>query len=407
MTTAVVGLGLVGSAALRHLSEASAGNQLSNVIGIGPGEPDDTVGWNGPYASWFDSGRITRHLDARLEWAILARRAISAYRDLESRTGVDFHRPSGLVFVRNDPTGIANQRAVAEALELPVTVDTAGSLFPDFGFPAGWTALHEPAPAGHIDPRRMRQAELKAAAQAGATMLDTWVDSMTPAARGWTITTGSGDKIAADRVLMATGSYANSLLPGAGFDDTFSLSVRPEAVVLGEVSEEVAQTLHRMPSMIYLLDRPELDDVYIVPPTQYPDGRWYIKMGGSHIDAAVFDDLSQAAQWMSSNQCDERLDLMREVLTSVAPDVKFDSWLMKPCLVTDTASGLPYIDQITDDLFVAVGGNGHSAKSADGIGALAASLVQLGEWTDPELDAHLFAARFGPWRPGKGSRHGN
>ncbi len=90
------------------------------------------------------------------------------------------------------------------------------------------------------------------------------------------------------------------------------------------------------------------------------------------------------------------------------PGVDFESFEMKPCLITDTPSGLPYVDQIADDLYVAVGGNGHAAKSADAIGALAAGLVRgAGEWSDDELDRNQFVARFGHWMPRSGSRHGN
>jgi hypothetical protein len=56
---------------------------------------------------------------------------------------------------------------------------------------------------------------------------------------------------------------------------------------------------------------------------------------------------------------------------------------------------------------VAFGGNGHAAKSADAIGALAAGLaLSGGEWTDTELDATAFNAQFGRYDPPTGSRHG-
>jgi len=58
----VVGLGLVGSAALRYLSAAG-----HRCVGIGPPEPVDWSRHDGVFASHYDSGRITRRLDKRRE----------------------------------------------------------------------------------------------------------------------------------------------------------------------------------------------------------------------------------------------------------------------------------------------------------------------------------------------------
>ncbi|HQF96541.1 MAG TPA: hypothetical protein PLS46_20405, partial [Microthrixaceae bacterium] len=55
---AVVGLGLIGSGALRALTDAGR-----RCVGVGPGEPADWSNHPGVFASHYDSGRITRHLD--------------------------------------------------------------------------------------------------------------------------------------------------------------------------------------------------------------------------------------------------------------------------------------------------------------------------------------------------------
>ena len=75
---AVVGLGLIGSAALREAAAVGAASGAV-VAGIGPAEPAVLSEHAGPFASHYDSGRITRHLDARFEWALLAQRAIARY----------------------------------------------------------------------------------------------------------------------------------------------------------------------------------------------------------------------------------------------------------------------------------------------------------------------------------------
>ncbi|NNF65017.1 MAG: FAD-dependent oxidoreductase, partial [Acidimicrobiia bacterium] len=156
---AVIGLGLVGSAALRHLALSDA-----SVVGIGPGEPTDWSVNSGPFASHYDSGRVTRRLDARYEWAELASRSIAQYPEIEAQSGLRFHRPVGFLFVRKDPIGIAQQQHVSERLDLPVvttTTDAVRDEFQDYELPLQWTALYEPSPAGHIDPRLMVEAQLK------------------------------------------------------------------------------------------------------------------------------------------------------------------------------------------------------------------------------------------------------
>lgn len=403
---AVVGLGLIGSGAIRHAALSFEGP----VIGIGPGEPTDWAAHTGPFASHYDSGRITRRLDAKREWAILASRAIEQYPVIEESSGISFHRPAGLLFVRNDETGIANQQAVASELNIPITVEPSEqrrASLPQLHFPGGYTTLREPAPAGHIDPRKMTVAQLAAARLAGATVTHDVVTSIEPVDGAFQLVLSEGDEpIVADRVLVTAGAYGNSLLN----DVQLAAAVRPEAIVKGEVSEATATSLD-IPSFIYLLDNEYFDDVYVVPPTQYPDGRWYVKIGGSRSGAVAINDTEQMAVWMQgsdpNNHADDQIEPMREVLTAVLPDVDFLSWSAKPCLITDTASDLPFVDVIAPGLTVAFGGNGHAAKSSDALGALAATLALEGTWTDPDLEASAFSAQQGAYQPPQGSRHGN
>lgn len=395
----VIGLGLIGAAVTRHLASAGV-----DVVGIGPEEPADWADHIGPYASHYDSGRITRRIDARREWAILASRSIDQYSIIEEHSGINFHYPVGLVFVRNDPGGIANQKQVVQDLDLPVAVGTVGQYqSPDgYTFPPGWISLTEPGPAGFIDPRLMVRAQIVAAENSGARICrEVALALHSRPGGGWRLRTASG-VLEAERIVLATGPYLQDL-----HDNQLQACVRPESVILGRISDAEAARLSVLPSAIYLLDHPEIDDVYVVPPVRYPDGRYYIKMGGSSVSASVLATSEAKHAWMSGAAADRELPVMREILTTILPTVEFESFEMKPCLITDTPSGLPYIDSIGDDLYVAVGGNGHAAKSADAIGALAAGLAATGEWPDPELGPAQFVARFGPWSPRDGSRHGN
>lgn len=396
---AVVGLGLIGSAALRHAAADAT------VLGIGPAEPTDWANHEGPFASHYDSGRITRGIDARREWATLALRSIDQYRVIEQASGIGFHRPTGVVFVRNDLDGIERVTDVARHLGLDATVGLASDELedqPQLSFPAGWTSIREPAPAGAIDPRAMLTAQLAAASKAGATIVSDAVVSIRPGRSGFELLTAGGQTHQAREVLISAGAYS-----GRFFSQPLAMVVRPEAIVMGEVSPEQAESLAAMPSILYLIDHPTFDDVYVVPPALYPDGKWYVKIGGSRRSVPTLVDDAAMDHWMRSSDALDEIPALRDVLTGVLTGIDFLSWHAKPCLITDTASGLPYIDRVDDAMTVAFGGNGHAAKSADAIGALGAALaLGGGAWPDDELPPATFSARFGTYKPPAGSRHG-
>ena len=87
---AVVGRGLTGSAAARHLAE-----QMPGVVLIGPDEHADWQSHGGVFASHYDEGRITRTIDPDENWARFANRSIARYRDIEARSGVAFFGERG------------------------------------------------------------------------------------------------------------------------------------------------------------------------------------------------------------------------------------------------------------------------------------------------------------------------
>ena len=95
MTTydiAIIGKGLMGSAALRHLTLAFP--EL-NVCVIGPDEPQERKSHQGVFASHYDQGRITRILDPSQIWGQLARESIQRYAEIEAMSGLRFHHRAG------------------------------------------------------------------------------------------------------------------------------------------------------------------------------------------------------------------------------------------------------------------------------------------------------------------------
>lgn len=378
---AVVGLGLVGAAALRHL--AATGRRC---IGIGPAEPVDWSTHDGVFASHYDSGRITRKLDKRREWAVLAGRAIEVYPEIESASGVRFHSPVGVLMADIDADRIAVITAVAADLGVAFQRTEPGQTIGDdrVSVPEGATVLREPAPGGFIDPRRMLAAQCAVAQQDAAEILSRQVAGVEPrSGTGWSVHTVDGTTVEADQVVIAAGPHADEL---DGLPLRPLIDVVAETVVLARVSPGELARLAGLPSLI-------VDDVsehfYVVPPTVYPDGQVYVKLGATRHDRRVLGPPDRR-RWMTGTEHEADLEWLRSLLLGVLPGLKVDTWSTKPCLIPDTPTKLPYLQIVEPGLVMAVGTNGYAAKSADAIGALAAGLVVNGCWTDTDLDEAAF-----------------
>jgi sarcosine oxidase len=378
----VVGLGLVGAAALRHASAAGL-----RCIGIGPGEPENWSSHHGVFASHYDSGRITRRLDKQREWAVLADRAIAEYAAIEAASGISFHRPVGVVMAEVDASRLAATLAVADGLGVGYQRREPGEAPGDdrITLPGDATVLLEPAPGGFIDPRRMLAAQLAVARHNGADVLDAQVVGieMRPAG-GWLVHTIDGDSLEAQQVVIATGPHADEL---TGLPRRPLVHVLAETVVLARVSGAELRRLAALPSII--VDDARRNHLYIVPPTDYPDGHVYVKLGATRLPERVLS-APDRRDWMAGTSHEADLDWLKGLLLDVLPGLRADAWLTKPCLIPETPTKLPYVELVEPGCVMAVGSNGYAAKSADAIGALAVGLVIHGTWTDAELDPKSF-----------------
>ena len=92
---AVIGRGLIGSAAARHLSKMG-----HDVALIGPDEPADFSRHSGVFGSHYDEGRITRTFDPGVKfWRDVNRASISRYGEISAESGVEFYREVGTLHV--------------------------------------------------------------------------------------------------------------------------------------------------------------------------------------------------------------------------------------------------------------------------------------------------------------------
>ena len=372
----VVGKGLVGGATGRYMSQFSP-----RVAIVGPDEPADYTAPGAIFASHYDEGRLTHRLSRDLVWGWLGQRAIRQYPFLERQSGITFHRACGSLVVGRNMAGF--RREVAENLGIDCRFYGADGLrqqFPMFGFPAGYEAMFELPPAGYINPRAMLQAQLTIASQQGATIIAEKVVRLRAQRNGMKVLLDSGRELTAGMVLLATGSFSNcfDLLPRP-----LALRVKSETTILAEISSETAGHLANMPTLIYDIDSPWLTGIYLTPPIRYPDGRFYIKLGCDTTADQTFTSLTEMQAWMVSGRDDGMAEVILQALKRFMPGLPILSMQPKRCLVTYTRHGKPYIDQIGERLFVAVGGNGTSAKCADTLGYLAAQMVSGRAWPAP------------------------
>jgi sarcosine oxidase len=382
---AVIGKGMIGSAAARHLAL-----QTDGVALIGPDEPAVRADHHDVFGSHYDEGRIYRTLDPNPIWARLAARSIERYGEIEEQSGVQFHAEVGMLAA--SATGSVDfVKAYAQTGEaLGVTFDrlSADDLAQRFPYlqlgPAASGAL-EPRGAGHISPRRLVAAQTAAAERHGATVVREPVHTVTPTNDGVEITTASGQTVLAERALVATGGFANvhAVLP-----KPLDIAVKARTIVKVEIPGALQGRLRTMPSLIVDGTAP-LSDPYILPPIRYPDGRFYIKLGTGELghQLVTLDDLGG---WFRSPGADEDRELLTQTIMALIPELEGAAVHTDTCVVTATATGYPYVDVLDEKrLYVAVGGNGKAAKSSDEIGRLAAGLAFTGAWQD-DLPADAF-----------------
>lgn len=391
---AVVGNGLIGSAAARHIAYGGA-----PLLVLGPDEPVDWKRHDGVFSSHYDSGRITRTLDTDYIWGLIADRSIKRYRHIEEESGIKFARMVGcLKVVPDNDWGrqyIAANDAVGKQLGSDFEKVTRADLnryFPYLNFPKNSIGIFERSTAGLIDPRQMKRAQNAIAEKHGATICRETVVNRSDANRssanrsdanlsdgnrvhfpnngGIILSTESGRELHVENLLVTAGAFSNffNLLPRK-----LSLTVRAETTVLGEVSPG---ELQEMPSIIWFLEDNAISSyVYLVPPVMYPDGKYRIKIGGDSERDHTFTDLERIAEWFHSDGGEATRRVFTESLKSLLPEVDFVSWQSKPCVITDTVTERPYIGKVAEHVYVATGGCGAAAKSSDEIGRVGAEFM--------------------------------
>ncbi|MEM7732356.1 MAG: FAD-binding oxidoreductase [Pseudomonadota bacterium] len=384
----VVGAGMMGSAAARHLGQTGL-----RVVLVGPGEPGEAKHHTGVFASHYDNARITRRLDRNVDWSRLSSASIARYGEIEALGQRTFFHPVGALMAGpEEGPGSAFIRATAEVarqdeIEFEELRDAQlKRLFPYFQFPDGVLALYERDTGGWINPRDHVAAQIGAAVKRGVTHHVAEVSKVEEAEDHVIATCSDGSTIAARKVMIACGAFskAEGLLP---VPPDFKVFAR--TVVYFELSEAQVKELSNMPSVVYM--PPDLScDPYVLPPVRYPDGKHYIKIGGDPQNIEL-EDTGAIKAWFRTDGHADVAALLREAMLKLMPDLRDVPTSTGSCVTSFTSSGKPLIHQQTDRFFALTGGCGAGAKCCDEIGRLAAELVTAGR-----IRSGQYTTCFGP-----------
>ncbi|XP_035230948.1 uncharacterized protein LOC118202848 isoform X2 [Stegodyphus dumicola] len=153
--------------------------------------------------------------------------------------------------------------------------------------------------------------------------------------------------------------------------------------------------IFQMSSMPSIVCRRDLENTglnlgaYILPPIRYPDGNYYLKIG--HMDMVNCDikTLPEVKHWYLSKGDERVIEMYSKLLIEMLPGLEVEGLSSMTCVTCESPSGLPYIDQVSPTVTVAVVGNGKGAKFSDEVGRIAAHLSITGKW-DSELAKSQF-----------------
>ena len=365
---AVIGRGLIGSAAARHLSKMG-----HDVALIGPDEPADFSHHGGVFGSHYDEGRITRSFDPGPFWRQMNRAAIARYGEIAAESGVEFYREAGALHVgHRETTDVASVGKICAEDGIPCEeyYDTAlAERFPFLRSTAGMQGYFEPRNAGYISPRRLVRAQTIAAERAGAGIIDEPALGISESGSGVTIRTRSGH-VEAERVLVAAGGHTQSLL-----GRSLGFTVYARTVAMFRLGAAEVQRLAGMPSMRCL--GPKGDNPYILPPIPYPDGETWLKLGGDPVDLPLESE-ADIKDWFRSGGSLPVADRLQTQIIERIRDLKFEERRVVPCMTTYGDTGLPCIGPLSERVTVAFGCYGKSAKCSDELGRLG-GMALLGE----------------------------
>lgn len=371
--TIVIGNGLFGSAAACCLAKAG-----QKILLTGPDELALQNTGTDVFSSHYDSGRVTRVFGWDEQWTEWNYETQTELRNIEAATGVQCFEEEGCLYV----TTYADDKQPEHAKELSskprykacdvelLHSDELKKRYPAFCFEPSVRGYIEKKFAGHLNPRTLIALRNRMFECDGGTIIRKKIIA-TETGNGCSITTADNMVHAANRLLFCCGAFHN-FLPGL---PRLSMILKSETVLLAGVSEAVAESLTQLPSLLYEIETPAYEGVYMIKPILYPDDKYYLKIGANLHSDIYFTNLRQINDWFNNIPPLHNKEILISVLENLLPDIKFLSYKSKPCIITRTANRLPVIGAIDNHIYICTGCNGYGAMSSGGIGKAAAAMV--------------------------------
>jgi glycine/D-amino acid oxidase-like deaminating enzyme len=369
----IVGRGLIGSAAAKYISRSQ-----KNVALIGPDEAT-TSQQQIVFASHYDQARIQRIVGNDAVTTLLNQQSANEYASLEKESNISFHTKEGcLIVIPNDAdTYLRHYEEEAKKFQVNYclfeSADSLKTFNPDFNFPISAKAIYEPSPCGHINPRLLVKAQQQVFIKNGGDIFNNTVIDVSYENGIVKITCLDDESFYAKKVLLAAGSFTNffNLLK-----EKLVLKLKGETTIWAKVNDTEAKRLQSLPSLLYKIDDPEIQDIYLIQPVKYPDGNYYIKIGANIPSDIYFNDLNEIKQWFKNGTGTNNVPLLQKALQAIIPELLIEDCFEKRCIVCYTKHGKPYIGPVGNKgLYIAAGGNGYAAMSSDALGKLAATVL--------------------------------
>ncbi len=388
----VVGRGMIGSAAAWMLAKTGAKVSL-----VGEPEPQDYDNHSGVFASHYDQARITRTLDPDLIWSELASRAQAAYAELERAGELSFFGQCGYLSAGS---------AEGEEAFLRDSLSTGTSMGLDFDqltqreLKHRWDMLNwanddiglYQSSGGWINPRLQVQAAVNASRGLDVEMVEKCVGTLNQYRQGVEVVCTDGERIQADMVLLATGASTHAL---PLLKSPLTLRTYGRTLTLAEPDSKSLAAMSELPAIIYDPSSSLDDAFYLLPALEYPDGRYWLKMGleGAMVTSDPdVQSLSALKTWFCQSGSPLQFAHCQQLMKNFLPFLSVNQWRSLSCVTTYTSTGYPYIGKVADRLAVSIGGCGVAAKSSLAIGEVAANVCLHNKWVD-DLDESLFTPR--------------
>jgi sarcosine oxidase len=378
----VIGLGAVGSAALRHAAKLKA-----HVIGIDRFAPPHDRG------SSHGDTRITRQaIGEGREYVPLALRSNEIWEELEAATGRSLLTRCGCLILsspnvpgRHHGSSSFLQDTIDAAREFDIAHEILSTAeirrrYPQFRLRGDELGYFEPG-AGFLRPEACIQAQLHTARQAGATILtDETVTHITPSGNAAVEVRTNKETCSAARVIVTAGAWVGKLL-GGEYSGRFKVYRQTMCwFALAKNRERYAPG--KFPVFIWIAGNEPEDMLYGFPAIDGPDGG--IKAAGERYESTVDPDTGSR----EANAA-EVAALYSGYLAPHFPDLSSTCLRASTCLYTVTPNARFIVDQLRDhhNVWFASACSGHGFKHS---AALGESLADLALGRQPKVDLSGF-----------------